>query len=361
MIVFFLPDLRGGGAERVMLNLLKEFHESSAQEVVLLLGTKTGNLINQIPEGIAVHELQASSALKSVIPFIRYCRQYHPEKVFASLGSSLATALAKPFISKNIEIINRLGNTIGAEKKLFRSQLKRALYIKANQIIAKNSDKVIFQCNYMAEDYIRETGVTPDSYKVIYNPVNTNKIDELSEISTEIDYDYVAVGRLSPQKDYQTLIKAFSILNNQHCLNIRLRILGDGEQRSQLQKMISDLDLNDTVMISGFTDNPYPYIKNAKALISSSLYEGFSNVIVEALCLGTPVIASDCPGANSEVITEGNEGFLFQTSDPEDLAAVIISQEQKIEMLNRSSIASVSKTRYHIDAIFKKYQTYIEE
>src|SRR5690554_5973277 len=116
MIVFFLPDLRGGGAERVMLNLLTEFHLSSAEEVVLLLGKKQGPLMNQVPEGIKVYDLEAGSAIKSIIPFVRFCTMHRPKKVIASLGSSLAAVMAKPFIPKDIEIINRLGNTIGAEK-----------------------------------------------------------------------------------------------------------------------------------------------------------------------------------------------------------------------------------------------------
>lgn len=359
MIVFFLPDLRGGGAERVMLNLLKEFHESSAQEVVLLLGTKTGNLINQIPEGIAVHELQASSALKSVIPFIRYCRQYHPEKVFASLGSSLATALAKPFISKNIEIINRLGNTIGAEKKLFRSRIKRFSYIKANQIIAKYSDKVIFQCHYMAQDYIRETGIAPKSYKVIYNPVHVQHVRMMSETFAADTADFVAVGRLSAQKDYGTLIEAFSILKNKYNSNYTLHILGDGELKQQLEQRISQLSLNAQIKIAGFTDNPYSQMRAAKALISSSLYEGFSNVIVESLCIGTPVIASDCPGANNEVIHIGENGFLFKTGDAEDLAAVIMEKMRNIKILDRTQIAERARERFQISKIFSQYKSYI--
>lgn len=359
MTVFFLPDLRGGGAERVMLNLLKEFHEHSDKDAVLLLGRKRGNLISQIPSGVTVYELHAASALKSVIPFIRFCLLYQPDKVFASLGSSLATALAKPFISKNIEIINRLGNTIGAEKKLFKSGIKRFSYIKANQIIAKYSDKVIFQCHYMAEDYIRETGTVPKSYKVIYNPVHVQQVRELSGITPADTADFVAVGRLSAQKDYGTLIQAFSILKNKYSCDYTLHILGDGELKQQLERKISELSLNEQIKIVGFTDNPYSRMRAAKALISSSLYEGFSNVIVEALCIGTPVIASDCPGANNEVIGVGENGFLFKTGDAEDLAAVIIGNINKIETSDRSEIAEHANERFHISKIFSQYKSYI--
>lgn len=360
MIVFFLPDLRGGGAERVMLNLLESFVKED-QHVVLLLGKKKGDLINQIPENVKVYELNSGSALRSVIPFIQFCNEHKPDKVFASLGSSLATALAKPFVSKNIQIINRLGNTIGAEKKLIKSKIKKKLYIGANQIIAKFSDKLIFQCHYMADDFIKETGVKPKSFKVIYNPVNTVKVQELSSDSILKDFDFIAVGRLSPQKDYATLVKAFKILKDANEKVPVLNILGEGELRGILEKEILNAGLESNIRISGFVKNPYSLMKQADAIISSSLFEGFSNVIVEGLCLGTPVIASDCPGANNEVITESINGFLFETGNAESLAKVIKIKWQEIKNISRVQVAQDAKGKYNIDLIFNNYYEYIQQ
>lgn len=361
MIVFFLPDLRGGGAERVMLNLLESYDEVFPGQAVLLVGRKQGKLISQIPPQINVYELNASSATKSVIPFIKFCKKHQPEKVFASLGSSLATALARPFISKKIKIINRLGNTIGAEKKLLSSAVKKRLYIAANQIIAKSSDKIIFQCHYMAKDFIKETGITPRAFKVIYNPVNTDRIKQLSEQPVPIDFDFVSVGRLSAQKDYETLIDAFGILKNQHQISYTIRILGEGELKEKLENQIHHLGLSENVIISGFSENPYPFIKNAKAIISSSLYEGFSNVIVESLSLGTPVIASDCPGANKEVIFEGQNGLIFQTSNPNDLAEILQQKLNDVLEMNKNLIAVDSEGKYNIHTIFNQYLEFINE
>lgn len=360
MTVFFLPDLRGGGAERVMLTLL-ECYLKNNKDVVLLLGKKQGNLISQIPNDVKVSELGSRSALTSIVPFIKFCKKNKPEKVFASLGSSLATALAKPFISKKIEIINRLGNTIGAEKELISSNVKRKLYIGANKIIAKLSDKVIFQCYYMAQDFIRETGINPKSYKVIYNPVNTSSVQKLSSDEIVKDFDFLAVGRLSPQKDFSTLVKAFEILKNDGGILPVLKILGEGELRDKLNSEISLAGLENNIIISGFTKNPYGFMKSADAIISTSLFEGFSNVIVESLCLGTPVIASDCPGANSEVITEGLNGFLFETGNPESLANVIRSMWNEIKAMKRYEISRSAVERYNVNLIFNEYLQYISQ
>lgn len=361
MIAFFLPNLRAGGAERVMLHLLQEFNTSSREEVVLVLGKKQGELLGQVPEGIPIVELGHSSALRSVFPFIRFCQKYRPEKVFATLGSSLAASLAKPFISRKIEIINRLGNTIGAEKLLLRSGIKQFLYSQANRIIAKNSDKLIFQCQYMAEDYIAETGVTPKSYQVIYNPVNIEKAQHLKKEPNTAKQDFVAIGRLSAQKDYDTLINAFDLLINKYNKKYVVRILGEGDLRNPLQEKISEKKLMRNVILEGFTPNPYSYLQNSKALISTSLFEGFSNVIVEALCIGVPVIASDCPGANAEVLREGKNGFLFETGNAEDLAKVIMNNYEKISRLGRKEISEQACERFNLERIFWEYKSYLEQ
>lgn len=360
MIVFFLPDLRGGGAERVMLNLLTEFYRSSEKEVVLLLGRKQGPLMNQVPEGIKIYELNATSALKSVIPVVKFCKKHQPEKIFASLGSSLATALAKPFISNKIEIINRLGNTIGAEKLLFKLSLKQNLYIQANKIIAKNSDKIIFQCHYMANDFIKETGVTPKSYKVIYNPVNTENVSRLkNEVNSKVQ-DFVAIGRLSPQKDYFTLVQAFDILKNKFNKNYVVRVLGDGELKEDLLKDIKQKNLTENVILEGYTANPYSFLQNSKALISTSLFEGFSNVIVESLCLGIPVIASNCPGANSEVLKEGENGFLFETGNAKNLAETLLKNHDELIHFENEKISNEAIRRFSLEKIFLEYDDYFE-
>ncbi len=339
MIVFFLPNLQVGGAERVILHILNSFAENNSKEITLLLGRKRGNLLSEVNPKIPIFELGADSATTSVLPLIKFCKKHQPEKIFASLGSSLAVAIAKPFLPQKMEIISRLGNTIGAEKLLISNPIKRKMYISANALIAKKSDKMIFQCNYMAEDFFRETKTKSKSSQVVYNPVDIDKIVDLkNEEIPESDFDFVAVGRLSEQKDYFTLIKAFEILKNQFQKEYKVLILGEGNLRSQLENEIKNRNLENHVILKGLVANPYPYMRQAKALLSSSLYEGFSNVIVEALCLGTPVIASDCPGANREVLEENQNGFLFETRNPMDFAQKIMDNFENLTVLNRSII-----------------------
>ena len=355
MIVFFLPNLQVGGAERVMLNLLIAYHKKHPTlDVVLLLGEKRGGFLDEIPSDIPIHVLNKKRGLVSIIPFVKFCKKYKPNLVFSTLGASVATSLAKPFISKDISIINRIGNTIGAEKFLYKNIIKRKAFIIANQLVATYSDHLIFQCEYMAKDYLHETKITPASYSVIYNPVKVNHISKKADENISTSYNLVAIGRLQPQKDYSMLLKACAYLKKNN-INFNLAILGEGELRNKIETEIQKLGISSQVKLLGYVKNPYPYIKHADYLVSSSIYEGFSNVIIESLCLGTPVIATNCPGGNAETIQDGLNGFLSKVSDAHDIAKTITLALNKKHIFDNDFIAERAKNIYEDEVIFNAY------
>lgn len=360
MIVFFMPDLRAGGAERVMLTLLGELSKTEPDIYVLLLGKREGPLLDLLPEGIDVFELGVSSGSKMVLPFIKFCYEQKPKVVFATLGASLTTALAKLFISSSITLVNRLGNTIGAEKALYSNPIKRYMYIFANKIIAKKSDKLIFQCHYMKADFIKETNCKLKDSHVIYNPADIDRIERLSQEESKLgDFDFVAVGRLNTQKDYFTLLRASKLLKDKQ-IKFTLAILGEGNLREALEQSICELNVEDCVFLLGHQSNPYPLMKSTKFLVSSSLYEGFSNVIVESLCLGTPILASDCPGGNSETIDELN-GRLFPVQNQEKLAQLMFDSLIECFAFDKDNIMKKAQGKYELSSIAKRYKKIIIE
>nr|WP_241878977.1 glycosyltransferase [Psychrobacter sp. PraFG1]UNK05619.1 glycosyltransferase [Psychrobacter sp. PraFG1] len=132
----------------------------------------------------------------------------------------------------------------------------------------------------------------------------------------------LAVGRLTHQKDFATLIHAFKkVLKNKAC---NLIILGEGELRCELEKLIKDLNLQDNVQLPGFVNNPYAWMSKADLFVLSSIYEGFGNVLVEAMACGTPVVSTDCPSGPSEILENGRWGSLVPTNDPDSLAEAIL-------------------------------------
>jgi len=361
MIVFFLPNLRPGGAERVMLNVLLTYHEVYPQaKLVLLLGEKSGPLLSEVPATIPIYSLEAPNATKSVVPLLKFLKKNQPQVLFSTLGSALAASVAKLFVSSKIVFINRVGNTIGAEKLLIKNPFKRALYLLANRFIAKNSTHIIFQCHYMAADYQKETGVKSKVQSIIYNPVKVEKIKKLAQIEVYKTFTFVAVGRLDPQKDYPTLLQSCAILKEKNP-NFTLAIIGDGNLKQDLQKQITSLNLHENVLLLGFHANPYPYMTKAKYLVSSSLYEGFSNVIIESLCLGTPVIATDCPGGNAEVIHSGKNGWLCQVQNPKELAAAMEKSLNQSVELDTKTIAENAIAVFNSVTIFKQYEAVLNQ
>jgi glycosyltransferase involved in cell wall biosynthesis len=257
-------------------------------------------------------------------------------------------------VSTKTVFINRIGTTIGAEKMFFTNPVKRFLYIFANKIIAKMSDYVIFQCHYMAKDYLEQTKVTPKQYSVIYNPVKIDHIKNLAREENTEKYTFVAVGRLNPQKDYENLINACALLKNKTS-DFSVAILGQGNLFQKLEKLIQKLGLEKNVFLLGYKSNPYSYINNSNYLVSSSLYEGFSNVIIESLCLGKPVIATDCPGGNAEVISNGANGWLCEYKNSEALANMMWFTLQHSVSLSRNEISKKSASLFSDDLIFDQY------
>jgi glycosyltransferase involved in cell wall biosynthesis len=134
---------------------------------------------------------------------------------------------------------------------------------------------------------------------------------------------FISVGRLTEQKDVGTLLRAFAIVAQQRMLD-ELRVVGDGEQRGMLQSLARELGIVDRVHFLGHIPNPYPLIKNARALVLSSIWEGFAYVPIEAMALGVPVISTACPSGPVEILGNGEYGLLVPSRDPAKLAEAMV-------------------------------------
>lgn len=166
--------------------------------------------------------------------------------------------------------------------------------------------------------------------RVIHNPVVTPKLFE--QAKEPIDREWfkdgappviLGVGRLSLQKDFPTLIRAFTIVRKQ--LPARLMILGEGEERPQIEAMIKELGLASEVALPGFVSNPYAFMSRAAVFVLSSVYEGLPTVLIEAMAVGTPVVSTDCPSGPREILGFGKYGMLVPVRDFEALANAIVT------------------------------------
>lgn len=190
------------------------------------------------------------------------------------------------------------------------------------------------------------------SCDVVYNPFDINEIQRLSlEKKESIEFDYLLfVGRLESQKRIDRLLKSFYLLQNKE---IKLVILGEGSLFDDIKKLIHQLNLTDRVIIKNFESNPYPIMKKAKCLILTSDYEGFGNVLVEALSVGTPAVSTNCPSGPSEILTDNLSHYLIDSYDENVIAQHI---DKVLNMKNHPHL-SEGYRRFDQDNI---YQSFLE-
>jgi glycosyltransferase involved in cell wall biosynthesis len=355
-IIFYLPDLRIGGAERVFVNLANYFLEKGF-DVSFLLNKRKGGFLDFINVKIPIYALEDLYGNQSIISIIKFFQNNRFKLVFACLGSSVRISLLYLFFkSKGTIVINRLGNTVTQEYK-YLTWKKKIKYLIAQNLIGLGSDLIIFQSFYMKSDFYKISFFNKKNGIVIYNPVNALLINSSlkEKISKSVEFDFIAVGRLMMQKDYPTMLLAIRHLVDEGYSNIKLGIVGGGEQELYLRKLTNDLKLSDNIVFLGIQSNPYQFIVNSKLLVSSSIYEGFSNAILEALILNVPVVATDCPSGLSEFFKEGYHGYLAKVGDQKSLAINLLKALKNLEQLKKKGFSLDIQNKFSEDIIGDEY------
>jgi|SaaInl8_200m_RNA_FD_contig_111_169589_length_9493_multi_4_in_0_out_0_9 glycosyltransferase involved in cell wall biosynthesis len=350
-ILFILPSLRGGGAEKVMSTILK-FLDSSKYEITLALVKKEGQFLKDIPEHINIYDLQVNRSRYAIFKIIKLIYRTKPNTVFSTLGYlNLLIAIIRPILPKNIKFIARESNTVSIQNK-------REKYPKLFDFLYKSFynrfDIIVAQSQYMKEDLVENFSIITSKIHVIYNPVDidTIKIKSTSEIELfdASKINLLAVGRLSYQKGFENLLHALSQLDETY----HLTIIGDGQEKENLLDLVKNLNLTHKVDLIGFQDNPYKFMKQANLYILSSWYEGLPNVVLEANSLGLPAIAFACPGGTSEIINDGVNGFLIECGNIEKMVESI--KKANDYRFNINIIKESVVTRNSVVNIIGKYE-----
>jgi glycosyltransferase involved in cell wall biosynthesis len=190
------------------------------------------------------------------------------------------------------------------------------------------ADAIVAVSEGVADDFARQTDIPRRRIDVIYNPVIMPGL--LSSASAQPPHPWfensnrpviLGVGRLTRQKNFPALVDAFALVKRNHAA--RLVILGEGPERPVIEARVRDLDLQDSVALPGFVDNPYACMSRARVLALSSDWEGLPTVLIESLAVGTPVVATDCPSGPREILQGGAFGSLVPTGDVPALASAI--------------------------------------
>lgn len=325
-VALMLPSLRGGGAERVTVLLANGLAEKGI-DVDLVVCKSGGVYQSEVNHAVNIVDLDVSRVAFSIIPIMKYLTRVKPHAAVSAMGHlNVATIIAKLFCRSKAKLLVVEHNSLSKEAKgrkvgahiLF---LMRALYPFADEVAAVSARA--------ADDLSNALRLKTGRVKVLYNPVVSNSIIQKAAMRVEEEWFedsdipiFLAIGRLTPQKDFLTLVRAFHLVCKTH--PSRLIILGEGEMRGEIQEQIDKLQLSDSVKMPGFVENPFAYLKQSNAFVLSSRWEGLPTALIEAMACGTPVIATDCPAGPAEILENGRWGRLVPVGDENLLATGMI-------------------------------------
>jgi glycosyltransferase involved in cell wall biosynthesis len=353
-LALFLPGLYEGGAERIFLNLAKGI-AARGFAVDLVLARAEGPYMEQIPDSVRLVDLNAPRVMGSVPALTKYLIHEKPTVMLSALFSNIIALCARRlsgipqrvFISEHNTLSSVVKNQNDLRWKLYPT-LARYIYPWANNIIAVSK--------YVANDLAKTANIHRDHIEVIYNPIVTRDLREKSEEALNHPWFkdgeppvILAVGRLIDQKAFDVLIQAFFLVRRNH--PARLLILGEGEDRDALQSLIKSLGLEQDVSLMGFVQNPYSFMAHASLFVLSSRWEGLPTVLVEAMYLGIPIIATDCPGGSREILKDGMYGKLIPVDAPLILAQAISGCLDE----SRSCLPEESWKPFNLDFVIDRY------
>lgn len=333
ILALFLPSLRGGGAERVMVTLANELAEKGWR-VDLVVVHATGAYLNHVAPAVTVIDLQASRVLYSLPALIRYLRRVRPSVLLSALNHANIVALwASRLAGVGTRVVVSEHNNVTLDLRSESVWVSRLL-----PLLMRHSypwaDGIVAVSGGVADDLSQVLSLPRERIEVIYNPAVTGRLRELSMLTVTHPWlvsgeppVILAVGRLTAQKDYPTLIKAFAALRARQ--SARLVILGEGELRESLEALVASLGVSDDVAFLGFVDNPYAWMRQAALFVLSSAWEGFGNVLAEAMACGTPVISTDCPSGPAEILENGIWGQLVPVGDSTALYEAMMTALQE--------------------------------
>lgn len=325
MILFILPSFAGGGAERVLLNLLIQLHHRG-RDVQLIVLNSNGPLKKMIPKEIVCYNLHSLTLRKAIFPLILKINLLKPKVVFSTLSYvNLLLIFIRFLLPNKFLLFAREANlpsiSISNNKfPTFMNFVYRRLY--------RYADKIICTSLRMKSEFIEHFDIPEKKLFLLSNPVDENLIRQMSAKKLDIDKSnicFVASGRLVYQKGFERLLKLFSELDNN---NLRLYILGEGPMKNDLAQIIKKLDIQHKAFLVGFCDNPWQWYANADIFLLSSRWEGMSNAALEALSCGTPVIATSDSGGIAELAKKANIGAVTVV-DTEDSFKLEMSLVEK--------------------------------
>lgn len=389
-ILFYTSGVGLGGVEKVVLEVLNEI-DKNRFDIKLALQYGNENLFeNEIPKEINYEYMLPQKIIDKSLYFRERKKNVLYKVLYSFMLSYEKYIIKKNYLKfsedreiiidfKSGDFLKLINLQNGIDKKricwLHGEITKLNKYEKRKKFLRENlnkCDRIICICEDMKKGVIEQIPELESKLEVIYNPFDIKKIKTRASDYSEIrenekklleDNYIIMVSRLDNiQKDFDTIIKAFKIVNDK-IKNIKLYLLGEGPDRNLIKNMIKEEKLENNIILLGVKKNPYPWIKNSKLLVHSSRYEGFGLVLVEALILKTLVISTNCKVGPREILDNGKYGSLVEVGDYNTMAQEILEllQEKSLKKENYFNNIDKSIERFDKKNIIKQIEKILEE
>jgi glycosyltransferase involved in cell wall biosynthesis len=356
-VLFLIPTLTGGGAERVMVTLLTHLDRSRFKATLAVVDLRGAAFRADIPADVELVDLQATRVLSALPSIVRLVWRLRPQVVFSTLSHlNLALSMVRPLFPRGTRTVARESSVVS--ENLAPSRFRWLWWLLYRRFYRKH-DLVVCQSRHMHDDLTGTFGFPAHRSVIIHNPVDLDKIRKSA--GAPVDHPafrtgepvFVAAGRLEHEKGFDLLIEAMALLPRTRAQMI---ILGKGRLEGELRALAQKLGLEEHVHFAGFQTNPFAWFAKADAFVLSSRYEGFPNVVLEALACGTPVIATPAPGGVNELL--GNR--------PNCVVAAAISAPALAEAIqhwldgSREKVGAQAVAPYAVLPIVSRYEDILQ-
>src|ERR1041384_7186336 len=329
-VCFVLPSLAGGGAERVAVQVLSALDERRWDRSMYLF-KREGPYLADLPAGVRLSSSTSTSRIGTLLELRKFIRDTRPDLVVSFLSYFTVLAAAKT-AGVGARVVFVLGTPMSAfladADYHWKTPSHRTLFALITRAGYNMADAIATTSRGVSDDLTRNFGVRESAIRIVHNPIDfasmTDAVPEPLDASDEQTWRHPAIvsaGRLAEAKNYPLLIEAMALLRRR-LPAARLFILGQGDQEPQLRQQIASLGLSDAVRLCGFQRNPWKYIVRADVFALTSRYEGFGNVLIEAMACGVPVVVTSSPGT-LEIIRPGTDGLLIDRHEPDAVAAAL--------------------------------------
>jgi len=364
-VCFVIPTLTSGGAERVAVTVLSAL-DPKHERVLYLFSGEGGVYFDRIAPGVRVVIARERTWGRRLAELSRFLRSFRPDIVMPFL-SYFITAIAVAMARVPARVVFNQGTpTTGFLEDAdfaWRRPWRRRLFAVMTRWFYRRADAVVVTSQGVADDLVTHYGVPRERMRVLHNPVDLETIAAASREpvagTPPVAPQLVAVGRLASVKGYRLLIDAVARLTTTHD-TVSAWILGDGPERDSLERFAAERGVADRIHFLGFHANPWRFVARADVLVLTSVYEGFGNVLIEAMACGTPVVATRSPGT-AEIVVAGANGLLVD-HDPQAVADAVAQVLDDRSLRDRLvAQASIDVQQYALPRVAERYEQLFRE